>query len=125
MKYDDDVVECVFSNHGKLNIQGLTLYTKETCKSFKYDDSWICYQGKFYNNNSILCDRRNSVYLLLQSLRTNRIFENVYKYELEKRLTVKIIHGSIVHSISMTVHLNGTPNKKLQNCNANKLGNVY
>lgn len=45
--YDDNIKERVFSFHSRLHINGQDYCTRDTCKEFNYDDSWMKIKGIF------------------------------------------------------------------------------
>lgn len=66
---------------GKYCFKGVQICTKETCKKFKYDDSFVFINGMFLRINRLLLDSTENVYIIGEILITQKLYDNMYTYE--------------------------------------------
>lgn len=101
--YDDDIKERVFSFHSRLHINGQDFCTRDTCKEFNYDDSWVEINGLFYSIDHILCDTNNSIYIVGQQAVSKKIYYNLFSFNLSNQKRVIKINNTIRQCIKMQI----------------------
>lgn len=106
-EYDDEVNERRFIMHSKLILKSITICTKDTCKGFKYDDSWIQINNSFYNVMNILSDCNSVYYFVVQKLNTREIYENLHTFKFTDEIKCIKYNNSLKQCIHMQIKIAG------------------
>lgn len=116
--YENGLVETEFSTLDKIHFNGFNICSKTFCQNYRYDDSWVCKNDRFYNIRKILSDKLNNPYFLGELLDVDRIHDNLYKYEETKNFSIVKIDTSIQQCISMRIKCDNNVLRFIAKCKA-------
>lgn len=92
-----------FNEIGRYYYKGIRICTKDVCKNFKYDDSFISLNGQFMSIHRLLIDSNKNVYVLGMVLRTLKVFENMYLYETTLNLKLSCINDTLRLAVNVEI----------------------
>ncbi|XP_021701385.1 uncharacterized protein LOC110676718 [Aedes aegypti] len=103
-----------FCDIGKYHYKGIRICSKDVCKNFKYDDSFIHVNGDFLNIDRLLIDKNKNAYVLGTILKTTKIFENMFMYELSNTQKLSSINNTLRLCVNVEIVMDGEPKDTLK-----------
>lgn len=102
-----------FCDIGKYYYKGIKICGKETCKNFKYDDSFVFLNGMFLRIYRLLLDSKENVYIIGEILTTKKLYENMYTFEYSGNQELICINDSMRVCVYVQISKNGDTECKL------------
>lgn len=102
LRVDERVTEREFSHHVKFTYDGVQYCTRESCKKFGYDDSFIQIGAEFFHIENVLVDRNDTIYIIGRKLITIQIYSNMFSYKNSTEYHLKEIKHFIRPCVSVS-----------------------
>lgn len=106
-----DAVE--FCDIGKYCLEGIQICSKEICKNFKYDDSYVLMDGLFLRINRLLLDSEENSYIIGEVLATKKLYENMFVYQYTGNQRLFQINDSLRLCVNVQITKLGNTKQKL------------